>query len=40
MMRYSTVAYLKMLDHLDYIDMELKKVRNPTAESMRDSNYK
>ena len=36
MMRYSTVASLKMLEGLEYIDMELKKVRNPTAKSMRD----
>ena len=39
MMRYSTVASLKMLEDLEYIDMELKKVRNSTARSMRDSNY-
>ena len=38
-MRFSTVASLKMLEGLEYIDMELKKVRNPTAGSMRDSNY-
>jgi len=36
MMRYSTVASLKMLEGLEYIDMELKKKRNPTAESMKD----
>ena len=39
MMRYSTVASLKMFDDLEYIDMELKKKRNPTAESMKDSDY-
>lgn len=39
MMRYSTVASLKMLDGLEYIDMELKKIRNTTARSMRDSDY-
>ncbi len=39
MMRYSTVASLKMLDDLEYIDMELKKERNPTARSMKDCNY-
>jgi len=39
LMRYSTVASLKMLDSLEYIDMELKKIRNPTAESMKDKNY-
>jgi len=38
-MRYSTVASLKMLDSLEYIDMELKKVRNPTARSMKDKDY-
>ncbi len=39
MMRYSTVASLKMLDDLEYIDMELKKVRNLTARSMKDNDY-
>ena len=39
MMRYSTVASLKMLEGLEYIDMELKKVRNTEARSMRDENY-
>lgn len=39
LMRYSTVASLKMLEGFEYIDMELKKVRNPTAESMKDSDY-
>ena len=39
LMRYSTVASLKMLEGFEYIDMELKKVRNPTARSMKDSNY-
>ncbi len=38
LMRYSTVASLKMLD-LEYIDMELKKVRNTQACSMRDATY-
>ena len=37
--RFSTVASLKMLEGLEYIDMELKKVRNPTARSMRDKAY-
>jgi len=36
MMRYSTVASLKMLEDLEYIDMELKKVRNTEARSMKD----
>ncbi len=39
MMRYSTVASLKMLEGLEYIDMELKKQRNPSARSYRDSTY-
>lgn len=39
MMRYSTVASLKMLEDLEYIDMELKKIRNSTAKSMRDNDY-
>ena len=39
MMRYSTVASLKMLEGLEYIDMELKKVRNSEARSMRDVAY-
>ena len=39
MMRYSTVASLGMLEDLEYIDMELKKERNPTARSMRDREY-
>ena len=39
LMRYSTVASLKMLEGFEYIDMELKKIRNPTAQSMKDKNY-
>jgi len=39
MMRFSTVASLKMLNELEYIDMELKKERNPTARSMKDCDY-
>jgi len=41
MMRYSTVASLVMLEleDLEYIDMELKKERNPTTRSMRDRQY-
>ena len=39
MMRYSTVASLKMLEDMEYIDMELKKVRNSEARSMRDRDY-
>ncbi len=39
MMRYSTVSSLKMLEDLEYIDMELKKVRNTEARSMKDRGY-
>jgi tRNA U34 5-methylaminomethyl-2-thiouridine-forming methyltransferase MnmC len=39
MMRYSTLASLKMLEDLEYIDMELKKIRNSEARSMRDKDY-
>jgi tRNA U34 5-methylaminomethyl-2-thiouridine-forming methyltransferase MnmC len=39
MMRYSTVASLKMLEDVEYIDMELKKVRNSEARSMKDRDY-
>ncbi|HIP29043.1 MAG TPA: hypothetical protein EYG82_07705 [Sulfurovum sp.] len=39
MMRYSTVASLKMLEGLEYIDMELKMVRNVEARSMKDAEY-
>ena len=39
MMRYSTVASLEMLEGLEYIDMELKKVRNSEARSMKDEKY-
>jgi len=39
MMRYSTVASWKMLEGVEYIDMELKKERNPTARSMKDKDY-
>ncbi|RLA67503.1 MAG: hypothetical protein DRQ78_02565 [Epsilonproteobacteria bacterium] len=39
MMRYSTVASLEMLEYLEYIDMELKKIRNVEARSMRDMDY-
>ena len=38
-MRYSTVASLKMLKGLEYIDMELKKQRNPKARSLRDEDF-
>jgi len=39
MMRYSTVASLKMLEDLEYIDMELKKIRNTEARSLKDRDY-
>jgi len=39
MMRYSTMASLQMLEGLEYIDMELKKIRNTEARSMRDRDY-
>ncbi len=39
MMRYSTVASLQMLDGVEYIDMELKKIRNPTARSLKDEEF-
>lgn len=38
-MRFSTVASFKMLEGVEYIDMELKKIRNPSAKSMRDRSY-
>jgi len=38
-MRSSTVASLKMLEGLEYIDMELKKVRNTISQSMKDQEY-
>lgn len=37
--RYSTIASMKMLEHLEYIDMELKKLRNPTAQSLKDEDF-
>ena len=39
MTRYSTIASMKMLEGLEYIDMELKKERNPAAKSFRDEDY-
>lgn len=39
MMRNSTVASLQRLEGLEYIDMELKKLRNPQARSMKDTDY-
>ncbi|SFV67449.1 SAM-dependent methyltransferase [hydrothermal vent metagenome] len=37
--RYSTIASIEKLNHFEYIDMELKKVRNPTAKSFRDIDF-
>ena len=39
LMRYSTMASMQMLEGFEYIDMELKKVRNPVAKSFRDEDY-
>ena len=39
LMRYSTVASLQMLENLEYIDMELKKIRNTEARSLKDKAY-
>lgn len=39
MMRFSTVASLRMLEGFEYIDMELKKQRNPTARALLDADY-
>ena len=37
--RYSTIASKERLKNLEYIDMELKKVRNPTGRSFRDKYF-
>jgi len=37
--RSSTVASPQMLTGVEYIDMELKKVRNPEARSMKDAEF-
>ncbi|CAA6802880.1 MAG: SAM-dependent methyltransferase (EC [uncultured Sulfurovum sp.] len=39
LMRTSTVASMKMIEGFDYIDMELKKERNPTAKSLKDEEF-
>ena len=39
MMRYSTVAARKKLNSFEYINMELKKERNPRAISLTDNDY-
>ena len=38
-MRNSTVASLKMLERLEYVDMELKQLRNPQARSLKDAEF-
>ena len=38
-MRKSTIASPKMLTGLEYIDMELKQVRNPEAHSLKDAEF-
>jgi tRNA U34 5-methylaminomethyl-2-thiouridine-forming methyltransferase MnmC len=37
--RYSTIASMKILNNLEYIDMELKKIRNPLAKSFKDKEF-
>ena len=37
--RYSTIASIKKLKYFEYIDMKLKKVRNPTAKSFKDRDF-
>ena len=37
LMRNSTVASLKMIEGPEYVDMELKQVRNPQAHSIKDA---
>lgn len=37
--RASLIVSKQMLEGLEYIDMELKKLRNPTAKSLKDENY-
>ncbi|SFV65899.1 SAM-dependent methyltransferase [hydrothermal vent metagenome] len=39
LMRDSTVASLCMLENIDSIDMELKKMRNPKAKSLKDDAF-
>ena len=40
LMRFSTVASFKMIEGFEYVDMELKKIRNPVARSFRDGELK
>ncbi len=37
--RYSTIASPMRLDGFEYIDMELKKIRNPNAKSLKDRDF-
>ncbi|NKQ41586.1 MAG: hypothetical protein HF962_08450 [Sulfurovum sp.] len=37
--RFSTIASLQMLSDIEYVDMELKRGRNPDAQSMKDKDY-
>ena len=39
LVRDFTVASLKKLDTLEYVDMELKKLRNAQARSLKDADY-
>ena len=39
MARYSTIASKIMLEEIEYIDMELKKERNPSGRSFRDEDF-
>ena len=39
LMRNSTVASLKRVEGFEYVDMELKQVRNPNAKSMKDAEF-
>ena len=40
MARYSTLASKVMLEGIEYIDMELKKERNPSGRSFRDKDFR
>jgi len=37
--RYSTIASLKRLNYFEYVDMELKKIRNPLGKSLKDEDF-
>ena len=39
LMRYSTIASLTPIEGEEFVDMELKKIRNTEAKSMRDGDY-